>query len=174
MEQNKQTSSNTGQPGNQASHGKKITPFLWFNGNLKEAIGFYTSVFRNTQVMNTRELNGPEGSRILTAAFEIEGQQFMALDGGPAFSFNPAVSFFIRCKDQEEVDALWNKLSDGGAEEACGWLRDKFGLSWQVIPDTLERLLNDPDPVKANNVMQAMLQMKKIDIRTLEEAYNKA
>ncbi len=151
---------------------QKITPFLWFNGNIKEAIDFYTSVFKNTKVGSINQLPGPDG-KIMTATFTIEGQSFMALDGGPHFSFTPAISFFIRCKTQEEVDDLWDKLSEGGVKERCGWLRDQFGLSWQVIPDALGQLMGDPNPVKSKNVMNAMMQMDKIIIKDLQAAYDK-
>ena len=112
----------------------KITPFLWFDGNIEEAINFYTSVFKNTKVSSSRR--GPDG-KVFTATFEIEGQEFMALNGGPMYTFSPAVSFFVDCKTQEEVDELWEQLSEGGEKQRCGWLKDKFGLSWQIIPDTL-------------------------------------
>lgn len=142
---------------------QKVTPFLWFDGKLEEIVKFYTTVFTNARVLNVSPMN---------ATFVIEGQEFMALNGGPQFKFNEAVSFFIRCETQDEVDAFWEKLTaDGGAEGRCGWLKDKFGLSWQVIPDALGQYLSDPDRTKANRVMQAMLKMNKLDIATLESAY---
>ncbi len=147
----------------------KITPFLWYDGNVEEAINFYTSVFKQAKVLSSRR--GPDG-KVFTATFEIEGQRFMALNGGPHYSFTPAVSFFVNCTSQEEVDELWNKLSEGGEIQRCGWLKDKFGLSWQIIPDTLGKLLSDPDPQKAQRVAQAMMQMDKIDISRLNQAYN--
>ncbi|MGV3630348.1 MAG: VOC family protein [Bacteroidota bacterium] len=147
----------------------KITPFLWFDGNIEEAINFYTSVFKNTKVSSSRR--GPDG-KVFTATFEIEGQEFMALNGGPMYTFSPAVSFFVDCKTQKEVDELWEQLSEGGEKQRCGWLKDKFGLSWQIIPDTLGKLLSDPDPQKAQRVAQAMMQMDKIDISRLNQAYN--
>lgn len=147
----------------------KITPFLWFDGNVEEAINFYTSVFKDTKVNSARR--GPDG-KVFTATFEIQGQEFMALNGGPHYTFSPAISFFVDCKNQEEVDELWDKLSDGGEPQRCGWLKDKFGLSWQIIPDTLGKLLSDPDPQKAQRVMQAMMQMEKIDVSRLNQAYH--
>jgi predicted 3-demethylubiquinone-9 3-methyltransferase (glyoxalase superfamily) len=142
---------------------QKITPFLWFDGKLEEAVRFYTTVFRNARVDNLSSWS---------ATFVLDGQEFMALNGGPQFKFNEAVSFFIRCETQDEVDHYWNKLSiDGGAEGQCGWLKDKFGLSWQVIPSTLGRYLSDRDRAKADRVMQAMRKMKKIDVAALDAAY---
>ena len=142
---------------------QKITPFLWFDGKLDEAVTFYTTVFSNARVENLSPMS---------ATFVIEGQEFMALNGGPQFKFNQAVSFFLRCETQDEVDDLWRKLTnDGGTEGRCGWLKDKFGLSWQVIPNALGQYLGDRDRVKAGRVMQAMLQMTKIDIAALEKAY---
>ncbi len=148
---------------------QKITPFLWFNGNVEEALNFYTSVFKNSKVVNVRRMGG----KIFTATFQLEGLEFMALDGGPHYSFTPAVSFFVKCKTQEEVDDLWEKLSAGGRKDRCGWLVDPFGVSWQIIPDALGQLLGDPDPVKSKRVLDAMLQMTKIDISKLKEAYEK-
>ena len=142
---------------------QKITPFLWFDGKLEEAVTFYTTVFSNARVENLNPMS---------ATFVIEGQEFMALNGGPQFKFNEAVSFFLRCETQDDVDDLWRKLTnDGGTEGRCGWLKDKFGLSWQVIPNALGQYLGDRDRVKAGRVMQAMLQMTKIDIAALEKAY---
>jgi predicted 3-demethylubiquinone-9 3-methyltransferase (glyoxalase superfamily) len=141
---------------------QKITPFLWFDGKLEEAVKFYTTVFRNARV---------EDLSPMSATFVLEGQEFMALNGGPTFRFNEAVSFFVRCETQDEVDYFWDKLThDGGAEGRCGWLKDKFGLSWQVIPNSLGQYLGDRDRAKADRVMQAMLKMKKIDIAALEAA----
>jgi predicted 3-demethylubiquinone-9 3-methyltransferase (glyoxalase superfamily) len=141
---------------------QKITPFLWFDGKVGEATKFYTSVFKNARVVSQNPM---------TATFEIEGQEFMALNGGPQFKFNEAVSFFIKCETQDEVDYYWNRLiADGGEEGRSGWLKDKFGVSWQVIPNALGRLLSDPDRAKANRVMQAMLQMKRIVVADLERA----
>ncbi len=154
---------------------QKIVPFLWFDGKAEEAMNFYTSVFKNATVKDVNRYGKsgpmPEGT-VMSATFNLEGQEFYALNGGPMFSFTPAISFFVNCETQEEVDELWQKLTaDGGSEERCGWLKDKYGLSWQIIPTTLGRLLNDKDPKKAQQVMQAMMQMNKIDIKKLEEAY---
>lgn len=159
---------------------QKITPFLWFDKEAEEAVNFYTSVFKDSKIVSiTRYPEGPleepmkgmEG-KVLTAVFELQGQQFMALDGGPIFKPTEAVSFYIPCEDQEEVDHLWGKLSEGGPVEAqqCGWLKDKYGFSWQIIPTALPRLLQDPDKAKSGRVMQAMLKMKKIVIADLEAA----
>jgi predicted 3-demethylubiquinone-9 3-methyltransferase (glyoxalase superfamily) len=141
---------------------QKITPFLWFDGNLEEVVKFYTSVFKNARVISLNPM---------TATFEIAGQEFMALNGGPRFKFNEAVSFFIRCETQEEVDYHWNALTaDGGQEGRCAWLKDKFGVSWQVVPAALGRYLGDPDRQKADRVMQAMRKMGKIVIADLDRA----
>jgi len=147
---------------------QKIIPFLWFDNNAEEAINFYVSIFKNSKVLSTTQ--GPNGT-ILTATFQLEGQEFYALNGGPIFKFTEAISLFVNCETQEEVDELWTKLSAGGAESRCGWLKDKFGLSWQIIPTILGKLLRDKDPVKAKRVMDAMLQMSKIDIAALQQAY---
>jgi len=153
---------------------QKITPFLWFDNQAEEAANFYTSIFKNSKVGNVARYGeagpGPEGS-VMTVSFELEGQEFTALNGGPAFKFTEAISFFVDCKSQEEVDELWEKLTAGGEEGPCGWLKDKFGLSWQIVPTVLIEMLNDPDPEKARRATEAMLQMKKIDIPTLEQAY---
>ena len=155
---------------------QKITPFLWFKGNAEEAINFYTSVFNNSKIINVRKYGdagpGPKGS-VMTGTIELEGQEFMLLNGGPEFSFTPAISFFVNCKDQQEVDELWNKLLEGGKSQRCGWIQDKFGLSWQIIPEALGKYMGDKDPAKAGNVMKAMLKMDKIIVKDLEEAYNK-
>lgn len=147
---------------------KKITPFLWFDNNAEEAMDFYVSIFKNAKIIS--KTNGGDGS-IMMGIFEIEGQEFMALNGGPEFKFTPAISFFVNCENQEEVDNLWNKLLDGGEEQNCGWVKDKFGISWQIIPTILGKLMSDPDKEKAGRVMNAMLKMKKIDIDTLQKAY---
>ncbi|MEO6094969.1 MAG: VOC family protein [Fibrobacteria bacterium] len=153
---------------------QKITPFLWFDSQLEEAMNFYVSVFKNSSIGTVRRYGdagpGPKGS-VMTASFTLEGQGFHGLNGGPHYKFTPAISLFVDCKTQQEVDSLWDRLSEGGRKDRCGWLQDKFGLSWQIIPDALGRLLGDPDPVKANRVMQAMLQMDKIDIAKLEAAH---
>ncbi len=150
---------------------QKITPFLWFDGKAEEAINFYASIFKTSKIGNISRM-GPGGA-VMSVSFELEGQAFIALNGGPMFKFTEAVSFFVSCETQEEIDEKWAKLSEGGQESKCGWLKDKYGLSWQIIPPILGKLLSDPDPTKSQNVMQAMLQMNKIDIQKLEEAYNK-
>ena len=152
---------------------QKITPFLWFDTEAEEAMNFYTSIFKNSKVGQVSRM--PEGGpmpagSVVTASFELDGMQFTALNGGPRFNFTEAVSFFVSCADQEEVDYHWNKLVEGGEESQCGWLKDKFGVSWQIIPVTLMRLLSEPDGAKAGRVMQAMLQMQKIDVAKLEAA----
>jgi predicted 3-demethylubiquinone-9 3-methyltransferase (glyoxalase superfamily) len=153
---------------------QKITPFLWFDTQAEEAANFYVSIFKNSKVGAITRYGenapGPKGTA-MSVRFTIEGQEFMALNGGPLFTFSPAISFFVNCGTQQEVDELWEKLSAGGKKERCGWLKDKFGLSWQVIPTTLGKLLSDPDPAKSSRVMQAMLQMNKIEIAGLEKAY---
>ena len=145
---------------------QKITPFLWFNGNAEEAMNFYTSVFKDGKVRNVRR----HGDAVLMGSFELAGQEFMVLNGGPQYSFTPAISLFVKCKDQEEVDYYWSRLGDGATEERCGWLKDKFGLSWQIIPDALGELLGDRDPGRAGRAMQAMLKMQKIDVAALRRA----
>jgi len=158
---------------------QKITPFLWFDHQAEEAAKFYTSVFKNSKVgkilrydeATAKAAGGPVGS-VLTIEFEIEGQKFTALNGGPQFKFNESVSFVVDCKTQEEVDYFWEKLTAGGGQESeCGWLKDKFGLSWQVTPTVLIDMLNDKDPKKAGRVMKAMMQMQKIEINKLKAAY---
>lgn len=153
---------------------QKITPFLWFDKEAEEAVNFYTSVFKNAKkgkmLRNGEGGPGPAGS-VLTASFELEGLEFTALNAGPHFKFNEAVSFVVDCKSQEEVDYFWEKLSEGGEKSHCGWLKDKFGLSWQITPTVLIELMNDPDAAKAGRVTQAMLKMTKIDIATLEKAH---
>jgi len=156
---------------------QKITPFLWFNNNAEEAVNYYTSVFPDAKIKNV--LRYPAGTpelagTVLTIDFQLFGQNFVALNGGPKFQFNEAFSFVVHCSSQQEVDYYWNKLSDGGEESRCGWLKDRFGLSWQVVPTRLLELLHDPTPEKSNNVMQAMMQMGKIDVKAIEDAYNNA
>jgi predicted 3-demethylubiquinone-9 3-methyltransferase (glyoxalase superfamily) len=148
---------------------QKITTFLWFDGNAEEAMKFYVSIFKNSRIVST--MPGPDG-KVLTGTFQLEGQQFMALNGGPMYKFTEAISLFVNCETQAEVDDLWKKLTAGGAESQCGWLKDKFGLSWQIIPSALGRLLGDKDRAKAGRAMQAMLQMKKIDIAKLQLAFD--
>jgi predicted 3-demethylubiquinone-9 3-methyltransferase (glyoxalase superfamily) len=151
----------------------KITPFLWFDSNLSEVVKFYTSIFKNHKVSNIVTYDdvseGPV-DEVTTATFELEGQKFMALNGGPMFKFTEAVSFFVNCTSQQEVDYYWEKLSEGGETSRCGWLKDRYGLSWQIIPDNLGRLLGNKDPQKAKKAMDAMLKMEKLDIATLEAA----
>jgi predicted 3-demethylubiquinone-9 3-methyltransferase (glyoxalase superfamily) len=153
---------------------QKITPFLWFDGKAEEAMKFYTSIFKNSKVGNVSRYGdagpGPKGT-VMSATFELDGQKFMALNGGPEFKFTPAISLFVNCETQQEVDELWEKLSAGGEKSRCGWLKDKYGLSWQIIPAVLGELLADKDPEKSKRVMQAMLQMDKIDIEGLKRAY---
>jgi predicted 3-demethylubiquinone-9 3-methyltransferase (glyoxalase superfamily) len=153
---------------------QKITPFLWFNGNAEEAMNFYVSVFNNSRIVSVSRYGaagpGPEGS-VMSCVFEIEGQQFYALNGGPMFQFSPAISFFVSCTTQQEVDLLWEKLSEGGKPNRCGWLDDKFGITWQIIPSILSELIGDADKTKANRAMQAMFKMDKIDIAALQKAH---
>ncbi len=145
----------------------KIRPFLWFDGQAEEAMNFYVSIFKNAKVLNVSRANG----QVMSVTFELEGQQFMGLNGGPQFKFTEAVSLFVNCATQGEVDELWEKLSEGGAEGRCGWLKDKYGLSWQIIPAALGKLMSDPDPEKSKAVVQAMLKMNKIVIADLQRAY---
>jgi predicted 3-demethylubiquinone-9 3-methyltransferase (glyoxalase superfamily) len=153
---------------------QKITPFLWFNDQAEEAANFYTSIFKNSKVTGIARYSegapGPAG-KVMTVSFQLEGQEFTALNGGPIFSFTEAISFYVHCETQEEVDYFWEKLSAGGEKSQCGWLKDKFGVSWQIVPDVLGELMGDPDPVKAQRVTQAMLQMTRLDIAKLKQAY---
>ncbi len=152
----------------------KIIPFLWFDNQAEEAANFYVSIFKNSRVTSIDRYGEagplPKGT-VMTASFELEGQGFIALNGGPEFKFTEAISLFVNCETQAEVDELWAKLSAGGEEGPCGWLKDKYGLSWQIVPTILPELLSDPDPEKSQRVMKAMLQMKKLDISTLKRAY---
>jgi predicted 3-demethylubiquinone-9 3-methyltransferase (glyoxalase superfamily) len=152
---------------------QKITTFLWFDKEAEEAAKFYTSIFEDSRIVTTTRYGdagpGPKGS-VMTVAFELEGQQFTALNGGPHFKFTEAISLVVNCETQKEVDDYWRKLGEGGQESQCGWLKDKYGLSWQIVPTALPRLLQDPDPQKAKRVVEAMLQMKKIDVARLEQA----
>lgn len=154
---------------------QKIVPFLWFDGKAEEAMNFYVSIFKNSKVLSVTRYGpagpGPKGT-VMSATFQLEGQQFYALNGGPQFKFTPAISLFVNCQTQQEVDDLWKKLSAGGREDQCGWLQDKYGLSWQIIPTVLGEMLGDKDAGKAERVMRAMLQMKKIDIKGLRQAYD--
>jgi predicted 3-demethylubiquinone-9 3-methyltransferase (glyoxalase superfamily) len=138
---------------------QKITPFLWFDGKAEEAMNFYVSIFKNSKIVSANR-------------FQLDGQEFLVLNGGPQFTFSPAVSFFVNCETQQEVDELWEKLSEGGEKGRCGWLKDKYGLSWQVIPSVLGKMLQDKDAEKAKRVMKAMLQMDKLDIKSLKQAYD--
>ncbi|CAH1216945.1 hypothetical protein PAECIP111893_04211 [Paenibacillus plantiphilus] len=153
---------------------QKITPFLWFNNNAEEAMNFYISLFKNSRIANVVRCGdngpGPKDS-VMTATFELDGQRFMVINGGPHYTFSPAISLFVNCETQQEVDELWEKLSEGGEEQRCGWLKDKYGMSWQIIPAALGELMNDKDAEKSQRVMQAMLQMDKIDIVALKKAY---
>ncbi|HEX6805548.1 MAG TPA: VOC family protein [Terriglobales bacterium] len=152
---------------------QKITTFLWFNDKAEEAANFYVSLFKDSKIDSMSRYGdagpGPKGS-VMTVNFQLEGQKFIALNGGPHFSFTPAISLFVNCESQEEVDQLWDKLSAGGKPNRCGWLQDKYGLSWQIIPIALMQLMSDPDRQKAGRVMKAMLQMDKIDVNKLEQA----
>ena len=155
---------------------QKITPFLWFNGDAEEAMNFYVSIFKNSKIVNVSRYGeaGPgQKGTVMSGTFQLAGQQFHALNGGPQYQFTEAISLFVNCESQEEVDELWEKLSKGGEKSRCGWLKDKFGLSWQVIPSVLGKMLRDKDPEKAKRVMQAMLQMDKIDIKKLKQAHDK-
>jgi predicted 3-demethylubiquinone-9 3-methyltransferase (glyoxalase superfamily) len=167
---------------------QKVTPFLWFDDQAEEAASFYVSIFSGrgraatggstTEIVDVARYGDsgaqasgrPEGS-VMTVTFQLEGQEFTALNGGPEFQFTEAVSFMVNCENQEEVDDLWEKLSEGGEQGPCGWLKDRYGLSWQIVPTALGEMLNDEDPKKAERVMAAMLQMKKIDIQALKQAY---
>jgi predicted 3-demethylubiquinone-9 3-methyltransferase (glyoxalase superfamily) len=147
---------------------QKITPFLWFDNQAEEAMNFYVSIFKNSKILSVSL--GPSG-KAFTVTCELDGQEITALNGGPEFKFSEAISFFVNCETQAEVDELWEKLSAGGEESQCGWLKDKYGLSWQIVPAALSKLLGDHDPAKAQRVMQAMLKMRKIDIAGLKQAY---
>ena len=153
---------------------QKITPFLWYDNNAEEAVSLYISVFKNSKITDITRYGdagpGPKGS-VMTIAFQLEGQDFIALNGGPMFKFTDAISLSVDCKTQREVDELWKKLSAGGQPGQCGWLKDKFGLSWQIVPSALVEMLQDQDAEKSNRVMQAMMQMRKIDVASLRRAY---
>lgn len=153
---------------------QKITPFLWFDGKAEEAANFYTSIFKNSKILHVARYGeagpGPKGTAMVVS-FEIEGQKFSALNGGPQYTFSPAISFFVDCETQAEVDELWAKLTAGGKEVQCGWLTDKFGVSWQIIPRAFMEMMQDKDPVKSQRVFKAMLQMTKLDIEGLRRAY---
>jgi len=159
---------------------QKITPCLWFDDKAEEAVKFYTSIFKNSKIMHIGRY-GEEGAKVserpkgtvMVAAFQLDGQEFVALNGGPIFTFTPAISFVVNCGTQEEVDMFWEKLSKGGETSQCGWLKDKYGVSWQIVPTILGEMLTDADPIKSERVMKAMLQMEKIDIRSLKKAFGK-
>jgi predicted 3-demethylubiquinone-9 3-methyltransferase (glyoxalase superfamily) len=154
---------------------QKITPFLWFDDKAEEAMNFYVSIFKNSKrgrISRYGEAGpGPKGT-VMVATFQLEGQEFIALNGGPHFKFTEAISLVVNCETQDEVDAFWEKLSEGGAAGQCGWLKDKYGLSWQIVPTALGELMSDPDPEKSKRVMTAMLQMTKLDISGLKRAYD--
>jgi predicted 3-demethylubiquinone-9 3-methyltransferase (glyoxalase superfamily) len=156
---------------------QKITPFLWFDKQAEEAANFYVSIFKNSRIVNVVRYGeagpGPKGS-VMIVKFQLDGQDFTALNGGPEYSFTPAVSFFVDCKTQQELDDLWERLSEGGEQVQCGWLRDKFGLSWQIVPSILPELLQNKNEKKSQNVMRAMLQMTKLDIKRLQQAFDEA
>ena len=153
---------------------QKITPFLWFDDNAEEAINFYASVFKNSKILSVTRYGdagpGPKGT-VMTAEFQLEGQKFVALNGGPHFKFTEAISFVVNCETQDEVDEFWEKLSEGGEKSQCGWLKDRYGLSWQIVPTVLIEMLQDKDAEKSKRVTEAMLQMHKIEIKTLKQAY---
>ena len=155
---------------------KKITPFLWFDNQAEEAMNFYTSIFKDSKIGTISRYGDagplPKGT-VMVGTFQINGQEFMVLNGGPHFKFTEAISFYLPCESQEEVDEYWEKLSEGGQTSQCGWLKDKFGLSWQVVPTLLGDLMSSKDPKKANNVMKAVMQMTKLDSKLLQEAYDK-
>ena len=159
---------------------KKIIPHLWFNDNAEEAVNFYTTLFKDSKILTVArygdagaEVSGRHKGSVMTILFEIEGEQFMALNGGPHFTFSPAISFLVNCDTQEKIDYLWAKLSEGGEKEMCGWLRDKYGVSWQIVPAVLGEMMQGNDAQKTEHVMKALLQMKKIDIKKLVQAYEK-
>jgi predicted 3-demethylubiquinone-9 3-methyltransferase (glyoxalase superfamily) len=156
---------------------QKITPFLWFDGQAEEAMNFYVSIFKNSKVLSVTRRGGTgPGAKgtVMAATFELDGQEFFALNGGPHFTFSPAISFFVKCETQQEVDEFWEKLSEGGQKQSCGWLKDKYGVSWQIIPTVMSTMLRDKDAAKSSRVMKAMLQMGKIDIAGLKAAYEQA
>ena len=157
---------------------QKITPFMWFDDNAEEAARFYTSIFKKSKIIDVThygesgaEASGRPKGTVMTVTFELEGQRFMALNGGPIFKFSPAISFLVNCETQKEVDDLWEKLSEEGEVEQCGWLKDRFGVSWQIVPSVLSEMIQDKDAEKSEKVMKALIQMKKIDIQSLQKAY---
>jgi predicted 3-demethylubiquinone-9 3-methyltransferase (glyoxalase superfamily) len=156
---------------------QKIVPFLWFDNQAEEAVNFYTSVFKNSKILRITHYGEgapiPKGT-VMTIDFLLNGQEFVALNGGPVFTINSAISFVVNCKTQEEIDDLWNKLTEAGEEQECGWLKDRYGVTWQIVPDSLPKMMSDKDPAKSQKVMQAIYHMKKIDLKTLERAYKSA
>jgi len=158
---------------------QKITPCLWFDDNAVDAANFYVSVFRNSKIGNVArygeagaEVSGKPKGTVMTVAFELDGREFIALNGGPQFKFSEAISFVVSCETQKEIDDLWEKLSDGGEKVECGWLKDRYGISWQIVPAVLGEMMTDPDPIRSQRVMQALLKMKKIDMAELKRAYD--
>jgi predicted 3-demethylubiquinone-9 3-methyltransferase (glyoxalase superfamily) len=158
---------------------QKITPCLWFDNQAEEAVNFYVSIFKNSKVGRIArygeagaEVSGRPKGTVMTVEFQLEGQEFLALNGGPIFKFTEAISFIVNCETQEKIDEMWEKLSKGGEKGPCGWLKDKYGLSWQIVPPVLSEMLQDKDTKKSERVMKAMLQMKKLDIKTLKQAYD--
>jgi predicted 3-demethylubiquinone-9 3-methyltransferase (glyoxalase superfamily) len=154
---------------------QKITPFLWFDGKAEDAANFYVSIFKNSKIGTVNRYGehgpGPKGM-VMIATFQLDGQNFIALNGGPQFKFTPAISFVVNCDTQEEVDHFWEKLSQGGTTQQCGWLQDKFGVSWQIVPTALGKLMSDPDPQRTSRVMGALMKMNKIEIQALQQAYD--
>ena len=154
---------------------QKITPFLWFDGQAEQAMHYYVSIFKNSKAGKVtyyiEDSSYGKKGQVMSVRFELDGQEFYGLNGGPMYKFSPAISFFVHCDTQAEIDDLWEKLSAGGEENMCGWLQDKYGVSWQIIPEKLDEFLHDKDPIKAKRIVDAMLQMKKIDIAALEKAY---
>ena len=154
---------------------QKIVTFLWFDNNAEEAINFYSTIFKDSKILSTSQYGdagpGPKGT-LMAATFQLHGQEFMALNGGPHFKFTEATSLFVKCETQKEIDEYWDKLSEGGQTSQCGWLKDKFGLSWQIVPPLLPKLLSDSDVEKSQRVMRAMLKMTKIEIQKLKDAYD--
>jgi predicted 3-demethylubiquinone-9 3-methyltransferase (glyoxalase superfamily) len=153
---------------------KKIIPFLWFNENAEEAANFYVSIFKNSKVLSINyyppESGGKDG-RVMTVKFVLDGEEFVALNGGPQFTFSEAISFWVKCDTQEEIDYFWENLSEGGEKSECGWLKDKFGLSWQIVPSSIEELISEEDPERKNRVLKEVWQMRKLDLKILEKAY---
>jgi predicted 3-demethylubiquinone-9 3-methyltransferase (glyoxalase superfamily) len=152
---------------------KKIIPFLWFDDNAEEAANFYVSIFKNSKVLSITHYprESEKAGTVMTVKFQLDGEEFVALNGGPHFTFSEAISFWVKCDTQEEMDEFWEKLSEGGEKSECGWLKDKFGLSWQIVPSSIEHLISEEDPARQDRVMKAVWQMQKLDLKALEEAY---